>query len=1815
MEKKKRFFNKTKRFKVASATLASLMLTTTAVVLPTVFYGTANNLLYVDTFGKVQARAPEEVAPPHNPYKGTFDPANSYKAGDVVNYEKVVFHDDRLRDNVSTVTSTEFYEITEDWVGDATKTFDDAKTKSFDPFQNNFTKITVPFSQLFTIDTNKSMGYSTKINGIGRSSITGKFSGAGGIYGPYDRPGFAYVQSDNTTDNYNVTITELGRPFAWAKKAPSAVYIQNSSGGKDQRSTPSTLPENAVPEFYETQENWFKIRNEYYNNGMVAYKFDNQGEITDLWRSDIKPDTIWHYEDMWDGFPYLGSINSGINSADFALMSSMDNSYQKNFALDDENLGLYIYSKASPYAFADRAACNWWGLASDKQGYSANHGFYQGTGEPLVYFGDYDQDKWGDTGSYNYLGQHQNKRIMFYTRSGADQEVFDNHQLVGAYMYSNSGQWPQDSNVINYVNNDFYGNADNPSAPLSKVYGEIYSWLTGTPERILRNNARSFSYYNGVFSLNKPSDQLAAGENQEVRWYTPLASTDMKITLNQDKIDESKDTKLATDAMNASIADFVNFEMYNAIPSSFYGGEVTMAADNVTGTIWLKFKTGPVVDVVNGSLFKEKQEATTNYEVPGWLKTAPWTYYNDRDGVKVGSATWNRDNTHNPVMEISMAKPLEYAVGITGFPEIKPTKIIDTTNPDGTPFEPGAGIVDDTVAYGPYRLTSATYTSLTPFEYIDQQEKRVESERYKELLQIIYDELIINKEPTFGIHTKPDGTPFIQLEDLVMTSAVNPFNFADELHPEWGGRIQFSITLKKYFDKNGEYVDGSGGFEPKLVRFCGFKSVPGPTQVNGNYNLNSLIPGGATNFNKQNLPGGNGVNYPSDYLADSLVTTPGTTKYDWLTEMVNRWSNPQPFKGDDAEKDNKEFTPDSYMIKNLPPINDTDPSRPKYPFSLTEKDVKFNNFTGLLRITPTFNSYYSQKGELIKGVTTTLGTITISGFQTVNGSTYIPNVVNAISTNMQPSAIVTSIGGIEQTSPIPGETESFEYIGEELYKIVWNEAINLPTKDYDLPPYDDTSITPEKLQEIRRVVDIRVRPNDREWVNNIEGSLKFAVSFKKMFNKDGVPTDIPKDKLWPAGWENGAEDDDNVFIVTAYGYDNSPGATGVLQVDGKNRNIVVNQPNYQPSEFIKNDAQAGYPLLKSLIAGNLTNLPKTFTTDDIVLDVAQFNTEATTEWNPDPVPLKPDNRNGLITVTVYLKKYYDSVAKLCNYEQDNKGEPYTSPVDSDVTWTFTISGFMKTNAIGASDLSVNDERCPSAAADKHSINLADPKVYAFMKENYPEIAALKGKLPYQVSSTTDIKNLISIKNKSASSSVKQPYLLMANIPSNIRPYNIIIDPANVTIDNTTGTLKFRVNLRQWFTNDAKNGITYHPTLDDQSTGNDMYTTPNEITISGMKSVSNATVINPINKAGDTDTMSSDGVLTLSHTGTSEKIIKGILKGRYLDTNPEATVEDSNKEFADFDVTKIQPSQLDDLRLKEYIYVALIESGGSPYTLEPGSMVINQGTADDPIYRIKDENALNDFITWKINPFIDLTEGTVILSPMLNIWFGGDDVQVYNQYQSFGGGENGKPSVTKNDDGSVTVTSARVTQLTLKGFLAAKNTLQFNSASVYDGQVNVVLKDMDTTKITALQFANNGFTTADGTVITLQGALMDTNKLQISAGGIVQIVDEPGITSEEELQNIANLIDFSNKNYFKVNPINGTIEIKTKVVKYFDANKILQTGSINLVLTGFLPSTEAYETTYIIIITTIIALIVILAIVLARILWVRYARTRDEYKNN
>ncbi len=1812
MDKTKNRFYKNKRFKIGTAIFAASMLTTTAIVLPTVFYGTAENLLYIDTFGKIQRAADAEApAKVENHYMGEYNPDDSYNKGDVVSYSKIVFEDDRLIDEVSTVSSKSLYVFNDAWTGGD---FAKAPVSPFDPFTDNLTTINLPFDQLLppTTPVDSFMGQSTLLSGMGRASVTGKFNGSGAAYDPWNRPGYAYVNNDYETSTYQVQLTGLNDFFTYTKTTDSQLQFDNQTDGtKRTESYTAPYTYNGVPIMGDSQKMRDTVRNYLQYNGMTAYQFTNEGEITNEWTSNINGYTYTTYADMQSGWPdslYPGwpsATNSQMHEWFPTFTKLSDGPSDMTFNLNDDELGMYIYSKASAYTMADRAACN--SMAGNLP-YAAYHGYYQGTAEPVIYTGEPDWDKNNEKWGYSYLGPHTAELQRIRTKDGTISRNVDSHQLVGAYIYSNSRQWPENSDIMNTHAEDIYDAAGDLDKPFVNANGSSYNAVLGE-----ENNARSFSYYNGVFSLNKPKSQVGEGQKQQIRWYTPFASTDLQVSIKQDKVNEVADKYLATDAMNTgTIASFINFDMFNAIPSTYYGGNVSICADNSTGTIWLKFRTGPTVQVVNGSLFKEPQVASTVYNKPAWLGGQVWTYYyKDGEIGGTGSAMWTLDNTKNPITQIDMAEPLEYAIGITGFPEVKPTFIIDTTNPDGEEFVPGlADVLDGSKKYGPFRLTNAAFTKVTPFEYIKAEEEKPDNERYSELLELIFENLVENKTPSGGM-TKPDGTPFIELSDLVRTSEPVAFNFVDPNHPEWGGRLQFAVTLNKYFDKEGQYVAGSGGFEPVRVVFGGFKAVPGPTKITGNYNLNSIIPGGAVTFNKESLPASNGVNYPSDYVSPTLASGDKTV-YDWLTDLVTRWSNPDPFKGPNKDQNNKNFGLSSYMIQNLPPPfeDPTNPGKMKTAFTLNKDSVSFNNFTGILRITPQFNRYYATDGSLIDGVSTTLGTITISGFQTVNGSTYIPNVVNAITTYLQPSAIVTRINGEDQTTP--GATPDYaQYVGQELYKIVWNEAINLPTKNYDLPPYTEAAISAEQLQEIRKVVDIRVKPDDRKWVNNMDGSLTFAVAFKKMFDKDGIPQDIASDKLWPANWDTGGEDNDNVFIVTVYGYDNSPGPTGILQVDGKNRNITINQSNYQPTEFIKNDATAGYPLLKSLIAGNLVNLPKTFTTDDIVLDVDKFNDETGGSWEPDPKPLKADNKNGRITVAVYLKVYYDETAKLCNYAEDNAGEPYHQE-----GWTFTIDGFMKTSAKGATDLAVTDSTFKGA--NKQTIDLADPNNADFLKQ-YPDLNNLKNLLPYQSASTTDVMKLVNIMNKSDTKKT-DPYLLLTNVPANIKPYNIFVEPSNITADNKTGTLSFDVNLRQWFTNE-KGDITYHPTLEDQSNGNTVYKTPNRITITGMKSVANATIINPTGDNIDSNT----GTITLTKDCTSAKIIKGVLKGQYLS---DTTLTDEQRQakikaLENFDPTTEQSTILSDIGMKTYLYVALIKSNGSPYTLTKGSMVEQQGTDDDPAYIVKNANALDEFITWKNNPFNDLEKGTLTLSPMLNIWFGGDDVDVFNQYQSFGAGVNGKPIVAKDADG-VTIEQPTVTQVILDGFIKAENSLEIGSGSVYDGTVNAVWNGLDINNMTATDFVKNGITTADGHMDFKQ-VLQDKKYLSVTPG-VVAVYNEVKTPTGTELEvdstitgealtDLSNLVDFSNNNFYKVNMLNGTIEITTKTLKYFDANKQLQTGKVTIVLTGFLPSTSAYESTYIIIITTIIALIVILSIILARILWVRYSKSRDEYKNN
>ncbi len=53
----------------------------------------------------------------------------------------------------------------------------------------------------------------------------------------------------------------------------------------------------------------------------------------------------------------------------------------------------------------------------------------------------------------------------------------DAHQLLGAYIYSNSGQFPEESTIMNYKNPDVYGYDKNPNVPNVSAYGSLYNYF------------------------------------------------------------------------------------------------------------------------------------------------------------------------------------------------------------------------------------------------------------------------------------------------------------------------------------------------------------------------------------------------------------------------------------------------------------------------------------------------------------------------------------------------------------------------------------------------------------------------------------------------------------------------------------------------------------------------------------------------------------------------------------------------------------------------------------------------------------------------------------------------------------------------------------------------------------------------------------------------------------------------------------------------------------------------------------------------------------------------------------------------------------------------------------------------------------------------------------------------------------------------------------------------------------------------------------------------------------------------------------------
>ncbi len=192
-------------------------------------------------------------------------------------------------------------------------------------------------------------------NGIGRSSAAGKFDGVGAAYNPYARPGFAYVENDPVNDNFNIHLSGLNdHGFTYTKTTDSRIREFTKGVGTQYHSQPSQTAKNSIPEFYETPENWYEIRNEYYNNGMVAYKFSNDGEPGQYWKSNIEDTDVYTY--AWGPPDNPLAVHPDVAAGEYRptfLGISASNSDKMTFSLDDDNLGMYLYSKASGYPLAE----------------------------------------------------------------------------------------------------------------------------------------------------------------------------------------------------------------------------------------------------------------------------------------------------------------------------------------------------------------------------------------------------------------------------------------------------------------------------------------------------------------------------------------------------------------------------------------------------------------------------------------------------------------------------------------------------------------------------------------------------------------------------------------------------------------------------------------------------------------------------------------------------------------------------------------------------------------------------------------------------------------------------------------------------------------------------------------------------------------------------------------------------------------------------------------------------------------------------------------------------------------------------------------------------------------------------------------------------------------------------------------------------------------------------------------------------------------------------------------------------------------------
>lgn len=1717
MKKIKSLFKNSKNLKIFSAFFGGGIALVTLVI-PSIFFSTASEFKYINNY---KTKATETEKPVTNEYKGDFAINTPYKKGDVVSSKEIIWRDKDLFVEYSTVDQQVMYEFTSNYDGG---TFEDAPVAKFIPKFDDYQ--TAPLYSIISGQQNRiseMFTHQNDVTDISRSSVVGKYMN--------NSPGFnanrfhpkllsAQLKSFVDKDQPRISLSNIGAQdfFTWI--------------GYGKIGETSSL--NAI------------------NSSNISNRFASNNAGLDI---KLLPTTGEEsIEEFNPSFNVSSEAVFNDNTMEVRYQSLNSSTSAKEWNLNSDQMTLFAASKvqANPWAI-------------NNSNLPVSRGYYSGMGALLE------------------RAENKYKFLPFYDAPTSDLLLRLPTDPVGKKILMKS------SDILGYYQ-----------------YNE-------TADKVIDSNYKPvFNFSNGFFSLTKPIELYEGSAAPEIKWYSPLVSTMLNAEIKQDNIDKYvNDGNLASDLANfAKIDELIKFDFFNALPATFYGSEISMSSDNTTGTIWVTISSGTTA-TVSSTRFekpkipliplepsfpiyptKEADQETNNSSIKSKsIKRIQKTTYNTDlllDGTGgdytpyPGVFPSTVQNTENQGRTVNPGQEIVSTYALTGFPALKPTLIIDTNNPDGKEFDSNNLNNDIYEKFGPYRLVSNAYKTITPDQYIKKQKQLYPdgaanfNERYSDLKQLIFDNLVKNIGPLGVGNPAAGGAPWVSVKDLQIVVDPIGMNFEDQKHPEWGGRILISVTLNKYFDSKGFYVNGSGGFPNTKVLFSGFKSIPGPTSINSNYNLANMISGGAIAFNKANLPG-TGVNYPSDYVSPEFLGT-NDPKYLNLINVVNKWSNENPFGGEPSElENNAAFTKDKYMILNMPVLEDG-----SNPYTLSESDIVFNNFTGVLKITPKFSSWYNSDGSLVQGVNISLGTITISGFLPVTGATALPSVVSAITNEWQPATVVSKTSSPAQVDDLGN------YIGQELYKIVWNDVINLPGKDPNNPDFTKVDITEAELTEIKKLVDIKLILNGTEvnpdTVDNKEGTLKFGVSFKRYFNKTtGRPESVLPANLWPAGWEDSTDPDDQVYVVTAIGYETSPGPTAVLteDVNGiiKNRNVVVNQPNFQPSEFIRNDELAGFPLLKSIIKGNLINLPPDFIDTDIVLDLVSPDYVG---WDPINKPLTADNPKGIITVYVYLKNYYDETSKESYYKDDNvldPGMPYLVP-DS----KFEITGFMETNAKAATNVLNNDTRVtpisnPTPPSNDVIVDIENSNISTL----YPQLEKFKNMFPYELNSSIVLRELINIKNKDETSNVNQPYLFLSNVPNLIKPYNIFIktDAENLTIDNVNGTVSLNVFFTQWFDIPKGGTITFYPNLDSISAGVTEYKAPNKLVFKGLKKVSNKT---SLNISSDIYEDSSKGIITLGDSSSptepdnSSKIIRNILQDNSLKFNT------------------VQPNILTNDQIYTYIYAALISSGGSPYSFT-SNQIIEQSTIDGS-YTINDIKKLKEFIIWKQDPVVNLRDGTITITPILNLWFDEKspmpnlDLQAVNQYAAFGAGSEGTPTL----DAENNLVQAVNQKVELSGFLKAGNGTLFNNR--YKVLDNTVLLNglMDPTIDISLSTPNEYFQNGDWNNVI-------SNNL-ITYTGISSFIDGTPVSPN----NLSELLDLST---VEVNDLLGTISIKTKPVVYFDSYLQKHEGSITIITQGFKSSRSAYNMMYIVLVVGLVSLIIILMIILARVMWVKYNKSRNE----